>query len=59
VQGIRKIGRAIMIVVLALAGSFLLIEGMRSGAPVMPVLLGLGALLGAFGLVATWFFPTS
>jgi hypothetical protein len=59
VTGLRKIGRMAAIVLLVLVAPFLLWEGLHSSAPAWPLLLATGAVLGAAGLVATWFFPTS
>jgi hypothetical protein len=59
VDGLRKIGRTVAIMVLILAGTILLVSGLSAGAPEMQSLLGLAALLGALGLVVTWFWPTS
>jgi hypothetical protein len=59
VQGLRKIGRMAAIVLLVLAAPALFWEGLHSSAPAWPMLLAAGAMFGAIGLIATWFFPTS
>ena len=58
-QGLRKIGRTISIAGLILIGLFLIGTGFGANAPAMQTLIGAGALFGAFGLIATWFWPTS
>ena len=57
-QGIRKIGRVLAIVALALAGAILLSDGLAGNPDTTQILLGIVAWLGAFGLLATWFCPT-
>ena len=58
-QGIRKIGRTLAIVAFALAGAILLADGFSGNTDTTQILLGIVAWLGAFGLLATWFWPTS
>jgi hypothetical protein len=51
-QGLRKIARAAAIVVLPIVGSFLLYQSTST----IEVLVGVGLMVFALGLVATWFW---
>jgi hypothetical protein len=54
-QGLRKILRALAIMILPIIGSALLYDGLHS-SDWLEIALGAFLFLGAFGLLATWFW---
>jgi hypothetical protein len=55
-QGLRKMLRTLVIVLLAILGCWLLLDAALNGPGEYQLLVASGMLLVALGLVATWFW---